>query len=217
MILGITPARGGSKGLPRKNIKLIAGKPLIAWTIEAALKSRLLDKYIVSTEDKEIAKISKQYGADVLHRPPELATDEATTLSVLQHAIQQISCTTVVLFQATSPIRKPGLIDECIREFKDKNYDSLATGFMCKYIEYSKNESRRQSIEGFFYDDGNIYVIKTDLIRKGNRFGKKIGKKLISRWENIEIDDDFDFWLAEKILRKSHLMNITDFHYQCNK
>ena len=83
MILGITPARGGSKGIPGKNIKEISGKPLIAWTIEAAKESQMIDRYVVSTEDEEIAEISREYGADVIERAPELATDEATTLSVL--------------------------------------------------------------------------------------------------------------------------------------
>jgi CMP-N-acetylneuraminic acid synthetase len=137
----------------------------------------------------------------------ELATDEATTLSVLQHVIEKIPCDSIVLLQATSPIRRGGLIDECIREFIDNEYDSLATGFTCKYVEYGKNNLRRQDIEGFFCDDGNIYVIKADLIRGGDRYGKKIGKKIISRWENVEIDDDFDFWVAEHILEKKRLIN----------
>ena len=200
-ILGITPARGGSKGIPKKNIKQIAGKPLITWTIEAAKKSKLLDRYVVSTEDEEIAQVVRGCDAEVLSRPSELATDEASTLSVLQHEIKTIPCDIVVLLQATSPIRKPGLIDECIREFVDNGYDSLATGFMCKYIEYSKNYLRRQDVEGFFYDDGNVYVIDADVIRNGDQYGKKLGRKIISRWENIEIDDEFDFWVVEKILK----------------
>jgi N-acylneuraminate cytidylyltransferase len=201
MILGITPARGGSKGIPRKNIKVLSGKPLIAWTIEAAKESKMIDRYVVSTEDEEIAEISRKCGADVIARPQELATDETTTLSVLQYVIEKIPCDSVVLLQATSPIRRGGLIDECIREFIDNEYDSLATGFTCKFIEYGKNNLRRQDIKGFFYDDGNVYVIKTDLIERGERFGEKIGRKVISRWENIEIDDEFDFWLAEQTLR----------------
>ena len=203
MILGITPARGGSKGIPRKNIKIIAGKPLVAWTIDVAKKSKLLDRYIVSTEDKKVAEIARKYGAEIIYRPPELATDEASTASVLQHAIGQINCDIIVLLQPTSPIRRPGLIDECIKEFIDNRYDSLATGFMCKYAEYGKNELRRQDVRGFFYDDGNIYVMRTDFIRKGDRYGKKIGRKIVSRQENIEIDDDFDFWIAEKILAEN--------------
>lgn len=200
MILGITPARGGSKGIPRKNIKEIAGKPLIAWTIESASKSNLLDRYIISTEDEEIANIAQEYGAEILHRPNELATDEASTLSVLQHAVENIPCDIVVLLQATSPIRYEGLIDTCIKEFQDNQYDSLATGFICKYKEYGKNALRRQDIQGFFYDDGNLYIMKSELIKKGDRYGENIGKKIISRWENVEIDDSFDFWITEKIL-----------------
>ena len=200
MILGITPARGGSKGIQGKNIKEISGKPLIAWTIEAAKESKMIDRYVVSTEDEEIAEISIKCGADVIERPQELATDVTTTLSVLQHAVEKIPCDIVVLLQATSPIRRGGLIDECIREFIDNEYDSLATGFTCKYVEYGKNNLRRQDIKGFFYDDGNIYVIKAGLIERGERFGEKIGRKVISRWENIEIDDEFDCWLTEKIL-----------------
>lgn len=200
MILGITPARGGSKGIPRKSIKEIAGKPLIAWTIEAAKKSKLLDRYIVSTEDDEISGVAKKYGAEILYRPPQLATDEASTLSVLQHAVQNIPCDIVVLLQATSPIRYDGLIDECIKEFLGNEYDSFATGFICKYVEYGKGELRRQDIPGFFHDDGNVYVIKAKLIEKGDRYGNKIVRKTVSREENVDIDDDFDFWLAEKIL-----------------
>ena len=205
MILGITPARGGSKGIPGKNIKQINGKPLITWTIEAAKKSKYLNKYVVSTEDNEIAGIANEYGAEVLKRPLELATDEASTLSVLQHTVSEIPCDIVVLLQATSPIRRGGLIDECIREFLDNEYDSLATGFICKYIEYGKGNMRRQDIEGFFYDDGNIYVIKADLIERGERYGEKIGRKVISRWENTEIDDKFDLWLGEQILRNGFI------------
>jgi|SRR3989338_5313793 len=200
-ILGVTPARGGSKGIPRKNIKIIAGKPLIAWTIEAAKASKFIDRYIVSTEDKEIAAVAKEYKAEILKRPSRLSTDKASTISVLQHAIKEVPCDIVVLLQATSPVRKEGLINSCIAEFIDKDYDSLATGFICKYTEYGKNELRRQDTKGFFCDDGNVYVIKADLIRKGDRYGKKIGRKIISRQENIDIDNDFDFWLAEKALR----------------
>lgn len=200
MILGITPARGGSKEIPRKNIKTIAGKPLLGWTIEAAKRAKLLDRYIVSTEDSQIANIARDYGVEVLLRPPELANDKATTLSVLKHAVGVIPCDIVALLQATSPIRHDGLIDECIQDFINNAYDSLATGFICKYIEYGKNKLRRQDIRGFFYDDGNVYIIKSSLIKKGDRYGKRIGRKIVSRWENVEIDDEFDFWLAEKIL-----------------
>ncbi len=202
MILGITPARGGSKGIPKKNIRMICGKPLIAWTIEAARQSRLLDRYIVSTEDAEIAEVSRKYGAEVVERPPELATDQASTLSVLQDVLKRIDAGTVVVLQATSPIRNPDLIDCCVKQFLDKDADSLATGFICKYQEYGTSMLRRQDIDGFFYDDGNIYVIKADLIRKGDRYGKKIERVITDGEQNIDIDDEFDFWIAEQVLKK---------------
>jgi CMP-N-acetylneuraminic acid synthetase len=202
MILAITPARGGSRGIPRKNITEICGKPLIAWTIEAAKKSKLIDRYVVSTEDREIARIAKEYGAEVLDRPKALARDKATTLSVLQHALKKIDADVVVLLQATSPIRNPGLIDTCIRQFIKKKADSLATGFVCKYEEYGKCHRRRQDIKGFFYDDGNVYVMKADILRKGDRYGKRIEQVLTDREQNVEIDDEFDFWLAGQVLKK---------------
>ena len=200
--LGIIPARGGSKGIPRKNIKMIAGKPLVAWTIEAATNSKLLDKFIVSTEDPEIAKISRQYGAEVINRPFELATDEATTLSVLQHILTVVDAETVVLLQPTSPVRNKNLIDNCIKRFQESGVDNLGTGFICKFMEYGTYYQRRQDLKGFFYDDGNIYVIKSDLIKKGKMFGDKVDRFLIGREENIEIDDEFDFWIVEQILLK---------------
>jgi CMP-N-acetylneuraminic acid synthetase len=201
MILGVTPARGGSKGIPRKNIKPIFGKPLIEWTIEAARQSKLLDEYVVSTEDEEIGQVAVDCGARVIWRPPELAGDEIPTVKVLRDALDQIQADTVVLLQPTSPIRDPNLIDRCIEKFLSEGADSLATGSICKSVEYGKNVSLpRQRIEGFFYDDGNVYVIKADLIEKGDRFGDKIEQVLLDREQNIEIDDEFDFWLAEQIL-----------------
>ena len=146
LVLGITPARGQSKGVPRKNIKPIAGKPLLAWTIAAARQSRLIDRYVVSTEDAEIADVAAQCGAEVILRPAELATDEASTLGVLEHAVKNIPCDAVVLLQATSPVRHSGLIDECIKKFMDESSDSLATGFISKITEYGLSTARRQDI-----------------------------------------------------------------------
>lgn len=205
MILGVIPARGGSKGVPRKNIKPIAGKPLIAYSIEAAKMSRLMDRFVVSTEDAEIAAVARQYGAEVLERPAELATDEADTLDVLMHAVSNIPCDTVIVLQPTSPIRRPGLIDECVKQFQESDCDSLATGFICKYMEYGKNTLRRQDIKGFFYDDGNVYVVKADVIRGGDQYGKSYAHKELTRFENMEIDDAFDFWMIEKAIEEKML------------
>lgn len=208
VILGLIPARGGSKGVPRKNIRIINGKPLIAWTIEKAKESKLLDRVVVSTEDGEIAQVAREYGAEVLQRPAELAVDTAATQEVMVHALQVFPADVLVLLQPTSPCRSDGLIDECIEAFFAGDYDSLATGFMCDYKEYGSNTLPRQQIQGFFYDDGNVYVIKACNILAGDRYGKKLGKKIVSRYENAEIDDMFDFWLLEQILRKQEIEGI---------
>jgi CMP-N,N'-diacetyllegionaminic acid synthase len=200
MILGITPARGGSKGIPRKNIQVVAGKPLIAWTIEAALRSKLLDEYVVSTEDEEIARIARELGARVLLRPEELAEDHVTTIEVLQHVVDALDPDVVVLLNATSPVRGRHLIDDCIRTFFDTNADSLATGFICKYEAFGEVARRRQDIEGFFYDDGNVYVIKSSLVKEGKLCNSSLRHYYTSREENINIDDPFDFWMAGQVL-----------------
>ena len=200
MILAVIPARGGSKGIPRKNLRPLFGKPLIAWSIEAAREAKSIDRVVVSTEDPEIASVSREFGAEVLDRPYELATDDAGTLEVLQHVVAKIPAETVVLLQPTSPIRDHGLVDRAVQCFVEANADSLATGFMCKYVEYAKNDLRRQDLQGFFYDDGNIYVMRGDRLRHGDRYGKKIERMLIDREQNVDIDDEFDFWLAEQIL-----------------
>ena len=202
MIIGLIPARGGSKGVPNKNIKTICGKPLIVWTIEKAKRSRLLYKVIVSTDSDAIAEIAQKAGAEILKRPDYLATDTASTQDVMVHALQSFPADTLVLLQPTSPCRSEGLIDECILEFQERDYDSLATGWICDYKEYGKNTLPRQQINGFFYDDGNVYVIKAENILKGDRYGIRIGHKIISRYENAEIDDEYDFWLLEQILKK---------------
>ncbi len=200
--LGLIPARGGSKGVPGKNIKEIFGKPLIVWSIERALESKLLDKVVVSTDSETIASVAKAAGAEVLMRPAELATDTASTQDVMVHALENYPADILVLLQPTSPYREKGRIDECIREFEDGDYDSLATGWICDYKEYGSNTLPRQQIKGFFYDDGNIYVIKAKNILQGNRYGSKICRKIITRYENAEIDDGYDFWLLEQIMRK---------------
>lgn len=203
MIFGVIPARGGSKGIPQKNVRQVCGKPLIAWTIEAAQQSVLLDRWVVSTEDPEIASISRRYGAEILNRPPQLATDTTPTLHVLKHALDHVSADIVVLLQPTSPIRSSGLIDRCIRQFQDTQADSLATGFMCKYQEYALgNNLRRQDRAGFFYDDGNVYVIRAAMVSAGEQFGEKIEHVLLDREQNIEVDDFFELWLAEKVLER---------------
>jgi N-acylneuraminate cytidylyltransferase len=203
MILGVIPARGGSKGLPRKNILPIAGFPLIYWTIQAAQRSRLLDDFVVSTDDPQIAECARSYGARVLIRPAHLAQDDTTTLAVLRHIVMDYACDSVVVLQPTSPLRNAETIDRCIHSFTSKGYDTLATGYYTKIIEYGTNQNlRRQDTPGFFHDDGNVYIIKKSVIESGRWYGDTICKKVLDADLNIEIDNEITFAATEALLQK---------------
>lgn len=199
-VLGVIPARGGSKGVPRKNLRIVAGKPLLVWTIEAARRSALLGRYLVSTEDAEIAALARRYGAEVLDRPAHLATDEASTLSVLRHVLEQIPAAAVVALNPTSPIRREGLIDACIRTFQTEHADSLGTVHRDYSYEYGQDMPRRQDIRPRLVDNGNVYVMSAETIHAGRWIGERIAVFETSREEGVEIDDDFDLWLAEQVL-----------------
>ncbi|MDR0881895.1 MAG: acylneuraminate cytidylyltransferase family protein [Candidatus Adiutrix sp.] len=201
--LGIIPARGGSKGVPRKNIRPMGGHPLIAWTIRAALAARLLDRLVVSTEDQEIAAISRLYGAEVLERPVELAGDAALSREVIAHALAATGADRSVLLQATSPVRSPGLVDRVITAFKNGLWDSMATGFEQLLYPPHGVEHRRQDIKSVFVNDGSVIVSTRETVLAQSLFGRRAGALVTSREENVDIDDEFDFWLAEKVLERA--------------
>ncbi len=201
MILGVIPARGGSKGIPRKNLKGLLGRPLIWWSIQAAKESKRLDEFIVSTEDEEIASLARNFGAEVLIRPAHLASDESILTDVLQDILKKIKANIVVLLVPTSPIRVDNIIDRAIELFLEKDVDSLATGYMCKYSEWGTvSEIPRQKKQGFFIADGCVYIHKAEVILNGNWYGKKLEKMIVPRYYNFDIDDEADFWAVEGIL-----------------
>lgn len=204
MRLAVIPARGGSKGLPGKNVRIMNGKPLIAWSIEAAQRASKVGRVLVSTDSEEIAQVARQFGAEVLPRPAHLATDEATTIAVLQHVAVEIpDATSFVVLQPTSPLRDDGLIDDCIENHECGGFSNLATGYWCKYQEFgSHNNMRRQDFKGFFYDDGNVYVLSRALVERGMWFGDNICRKEIARHQNFEIDDEIDFVILESLMRR---------------
>ncbi|MDR2349237.1 MAG: acylneuraminate cytidylyltransferase family protein [Deltaproteobacteria bacterium] len=202
MILGVIPARGGSKGIPRKNVKPLLGHPLIAWTIKDALESKLLDDFVVSTEDGEIARVSESYGAKVLARPKELSGDDVASREVVAHALRILGGDVSVLLQPTSPARRPGLLDRVVENFLDGDFDSVATGFSRYNYPPHGVEHRRQDIARVFVNDGSVIVSKASVVLGGSLFGKKAGTMVTSRDENVDIDEDYDFWLAEKTLEK---------------
>lgn len=207
-ILGLIPARGGSKGLAKKNIKQLAGKPLIAWTLESARSSRLLSQYFVSTEDPEIALIAKDHGTQIIDRPKSLSTDDASIFDVIRHAISVVPVDWVVLLQPTNPIRSEDLIDRCIEIFSNSDADSLATGWQCPFLPYGSNLENRQKIPGFFYDDGTLYIFRAENLKQGSPFGIKHERVYLDKEQNVDINDEFDFWLAEQILLKRAHMKL---------
>jgi YrbI family 3-deoxy-D-manno-octulosonate 8-phosphate phosphatase len=205
-VFGVIPARGGSRGVPRKNLVDILGKPLVAWTIQAAQQSRLMTRFAVSTEDEEIAEVSAVWGADILKRPNCLAADDTTTISVIQNIHEEVRADVYVVLQPTSPIRDDGLIDRCIQKFMGEDVDNLATGYICKTAEFgTHNNERRQDLEGFFYDDGNIYVLSSEIVVKGQWFGERISKMILGNDQSFEIDEPMDVCVAEALL--AHRIN----------
>lgn len=222
-VLAIIPARGGSKGIPRKNIKLLAGKPLIAYTIEAALKAKALSRVVVSTEDNEIAGISARYGAEVIKRPGVLAVDTAPTEPVLMHVVKYLKKKEgyfpdfVVLLQLTSPLRNTAIIDDCMRKILNEKLDSVLTVCEDKHFIWAlkgekltanynyKKRPRRQDYKNNYRENGAVYVTKTGLLMKvKNRLAGKIGIVVMEPEDSIEIDSEFDFWLTEQLLRYRH-------------
>jgi CMP-N-acetylneuraminic acid synthetase len=203
MILGIIPARGGSKGVPRKNLRPICGRPLIAWTIDAAKNSNRLDRFVVSTEDAEIKAVAQGLGAEVLDRPEELAGDAVLSWEVLKHALEATGAQVSVLLQPTSPVRDDDLIDRAIEAFlADPALDSLATGYEQPIYPPHGQDHRRQDISSRFVNDGSIVVTKRRAIEAGGLFGQKAGTMVTDKEQNIDIDDEFDLWLSEKVLER---------------
>ena len=223
-ICAIIPARGGSKGVPRKNIQLLAGKPLVAYSIEHALQARQVSRTIVSTEDDEIAKVARQYGAEVVMRPPELATDTASAESVLLHVMSFLEQTEgytpslVVLLQPTSPLRKPDDIDNAIDTLNAAGADSLVSccrsyNFYWRWedgqlisVNYDyRDRPRRQDFTPEYIENGSIYVTKTEILKQhGNRLGGRISLYEMNPLDSLQIDTEEDFLLLEQLLPLRH-------------
>jgi len=227
-VLGIIPARGGSKGLSKKNIKILGEKPLIAWSIEAGLKSKLINKVIVTSDNNEIIDVSRKYGAEIpFIRPSDLASDTATTRDVLVHAINDFSFKGenydyIVLLQPTSPFRKVSDIDAAIlkaienpvdmvvavKETNSNPYYVLFEDDENGYLRKSKDGdfSRRQDCPKVYEYTGSIYVIKvSSLLENESLAFNRVEKYLTEDIHSIDIDNLLDFQYAEFLLENKHI------------
>ena len=211
--LAIIPARGGSKRLSRKNVLDLAGKPLIAWSIEAGLNSKYIDKVVVSSDDTEILAVSKRYNAKTIVRPDELASDTATTFDAIKHTIENVEqYNYIVLLQATSPLRDAKHIDEAIALLESKNADAVVS--VCEMDHsplwsntldeslsmqgFLKNEvlnKRSQNLEKYYRLNGAIYICKTEKLLEEKSFflEENIYAFKMDRERSIDIDEEIDF------------------------
>jgi len=232
-ILAIIPARGGSKGLPRKNILPLGGKPLIAWTIDAAKDSEYIDELILSSDDDEIISIAKKYGCNVpFKRPKRFATDESTTIDVLFHSIQffknrSIGFDYLVLLEPTSPLRKTIDIDSAIKLLNQNRSkaDSIVgvskvedthpvfdvrvnnEGLISPFIGDSFKVNRRQDIEDLYYFEGSVYVSDIQvLLEEKSFYHERTMPFIIPRWKALEIDEMIDMITAEAIIQNLSLI-----------
>jgi CMP-N,N'-diacetyllegionaminic acid synthase len=230
-IIGLIPARGGSKGIPGKNTILCAGKPLLAYTAEAALAAKCLDRVILSTDDAGIANVGREYGLEVpFFRPAELATDEANSLGVIAHTLdwietQSVTVDAIVLLQPTSPLRTAFHIHEAVRLFQTQKPDALVSVVRVPH-QYHPNALmrlehetlvpavpacemilRRQDVSLLYARNGPaILILSANQIRSGSLYGGITAAYVMSRRDSLDIDTTEDLVVAAEALARSSLV-----------
>ena len=226
-MLAIIPARGGSKGLPGKNIKLLNGKPLIAYTIEAAMAAKKISRIIVSTDSRQIAKVAMDYGAESpFLRPKHLATDTALSIDIYDYTLSEIEKQEAVkiekfmVLQPTSPLRTAEDIDNAIELFNTKSADSVISYCQAhhpiKWHRYVTNEGKlknifeetlnnRQEERPSYFPNGAIYIIRRDLIKKRSYISDNSYAYIMDKKKSIDIDTIEDFEYAEFLLKNKNL------------
>ena len=223
-VLGIVTARGGSKGVPRKNVRLLAGKPLIQYTAEAARAARSLTKTILTTDDQEIAEVGRQCGLEVpFLRPPELARDDTPTLPVLQHAVRFLedrgeSFDAICLLQPTNPMRQATDIDACVALLEKTGVDAVVTmlpvpaEYNPHWVYFQGEDGtfrlstgerapipRRQLLPPAYHREGSVYVMRRDVLMvKNSLFGDSMSGHLMDPARCVNIDTMEDWAQAEK-------------------
>jgi CMP-N,N'-diacetyllegionaminic acid synthase len=227
-VLGLVPARGGSKGMPRKNIALLCGKPLLQYTAEAALASSRLSRVVLSTEDDEIAEVGRRCGLDVpFMRPMELAADDTPTLPVVQHVLRLLEASgdrfdAVCILQPTTPLRLPEDIDGAIGLLEGTGADSVISFVDVGEKHPARMKSidpdgrvidppfaeqfegqRRQDLPQLYLREGSIYLTRTRVLMEQNSFkGDDCRAWIVPVERACNIDSPFDFFIAEQLLKR---------------
>jgi|CXWL01.1.fsa_nt_gi N-acylneuraminate cytidylyltransferase len=223
-VLGIIPARSGSKGVLRKNIREVAGYPLIAYTIAAAQASQSLTRCIVSTDDRETAEISASFGCEVLNRPSELAQDDTPTITVIQHVFEMLEkqgdyFDFGLVLQPTSPLRTGPDIDSALHALDKSDADSIVSvyqvsdhhparmynlenGHLVSFDEKFAS-ARRQELPPVYHRNGAIYAFRRELLQQNTLMGQKILPYIMAEDRSLNIDNEYDLVLADFILGKS--------------
>ncbi len=229
-VLGLIPARGGSKGVPRKNIKMLGGKPLLAYTAEAALNAKNLTRVVLSTEDEEIAEAGRKFGLDVpFMRPADLAEDTTPTLPVVFYTLEKLRkegefYDAVCLLQPTNPLRRAEDIDACVNIFEHTGVDSVVSvlpvplEYNPKWVYWrdsfgnlmlSSGEkepvSRRQDLPAAFHRDGSIYITRARaVLEHKSLYGESVQSYVMNPEFSINIDTEKDWEKLEKRISQKH-------------
>lgn len=221
-VLAIIPARGGSKGIPKKNIRLLAGKPLIHYTIHAAQESKYIHDIIVSTDDDEIANVAKSQGATIIKRPAELSRDASPTIDAILHTLdlcelKDINTEIVVLLQPTSPLRTSADIDAALELFMHSECDSVISvveanhpphwnmvlegSYLQPIFDQTSVKMRRQDLPQTYSPNGAIYIASVATLKKNHSFDcPKTKPYIMPHSHSIDIDEPFDFLFAEFLI-----------------
>ena len=225
-VLGIIPARGGSKGIPNKNLRELAGKPLLAYTLEAANDSGVFDRLVLSTESEAIAELGRHLGLEVpFMRPAELAADDSPMLAVIQHAVTELEQRgwrpdIIVLLQPTSPFRRAERIREAVRFLNNGDSDSVVSvveipdlfspqkamqiknGALQFWSSQGREITNRQQVQPAYAREGTVYACRRDvLMDKGDIYGDKCLPLVVTREEALSLDNMDDWVRAEAILK----------------
>ena len=215
-VIAVVPARGGDPEVPYLNIKRLGALPLIAHTLREAEESKYIDRLIVSTDDDHVTRVAREYDAEIVKRPEELAKDLSEIRTVIRHAVETVEAASdtrfdiVVTLQATSPFRRAEQIDAAIEELIQKGFDAVISLNEMRALTWHRpggkleplfeRAGRRDELEPLYHEDGAIRAMRRDVLDSELRLGENVGHILMDKMSALTVHDIYDFWLAEKLV-----------------